>query len=145
MTRTVWPSEMWTGAAALDELHHDIFAVLDELISVDETAFSAGYGALVMKLERAFAIEEQWMEEIDFVLLKCHREQHARTLGALHHVHSRVKEGDVLLGREVIGHLLPQWLAFHISTMDAVLAMEVQMTGKEALYSDSALSFARVD
>lgn len=145
MSQTIWSSEMLTGATALDELHQDIFATLNEVCLVDEHKLSACYGALTMKVERAFAIEEQWMEEIDCALFKSHREQHARVLSALHHVHSRVINGDFLLGREVVDQLLPQWLIFHISTMDAVLAMEMQIAGKEAMHAGSALSFAHGD
>lgn len=145
MSATIWPSEMLTGAAALDDWHHDIFAMLKILPSIKEHEFSACYGVLVMKVERAFAMEEQWMEEVDFPLLKSHREQHARVLGALHHVHSRVIDGDFLLGREVTERLLPQWLVFHISTMDAVLAIEMQIAGKETMHSDFVSSFAHAD
>lgn len=63
------------------------------------------------------------MEEIDYLALKSHREQHARVLGAMHQIHSKVMQGDVSLGRHVVDDLLPQWLALHIDTMDNVLAI----------------------
>ncbi len=67
------------------------------------------------------------MEEIDFPIIKSHREQHARVLSALHHVHSRVMNGDLVMGHEVVEKLLPQWFVFHISTIHAALAAAMQM------------------
>jgi hemerythrin len=65
------------------------------------------------------------MEETEFPGIKTHREQHARVLSALHHIHPQVTSGNAVLGRKVIEDLLPQWLAFHISTMDMAWAMQI--------------------
>jgi hemerythrin len=112
----------------MDQLHHDLFTALDELSGVTDHEFQEGYGSLVSKLERAFRSEEQWMEESDFPAMRIHQEQHARVLGGLHNVHVRVMSGDLEIGRKVVSDLLPQWLAFHISTMDTALAVAMQMT-----------------
>ena len=116
-----------SGEPAMDQLHHDLFTALDELSDVTDREFQEGYGMLVGKLERAFRSEEQWMEDSDFPAMRVHQEQHARVLGGLHNVHVRVMNGDLEIGRKVIAELLPQWLAFHISTMDTALAVAMQM------------------
>lgn len=67
------------------------------------------------------------MEDSEFPLTRSHREQHARVLGALHRLHRQVMDGDLEPGREAIDNLLPQWFAFHISTMDTALAYTMQM------------------
>jgi hemerythrin-like metal-binding protein len=122
MQQDILFSVMPTGVMAIDELHRDFARGMQHVASAAEAVFEDEYGAFVKQAERTFSIEEHWMEEIDCPLLRTHREQHARVLGALHNVHARVMDGDIALGREVVGKLLPQWFAFHVATMDVALA-----------------------
>jgi len=116
-------SAMPTGVTAIDELHQSFAETMRLAAEADDPEFAGQYGTFVKAAERTFSIEEYWMEEIDCPLLHSHREQHARVLGALHNVHGRVMGGDIALGREVVGKLLPQWFAFHVATMDVALAV----------------------
>lgn len=127
MPYATWSTEDFTGVPALDRLHQDLFEALDKLSSSPDGEFGNGFNVLVEQAERTFQTEEQWMEDLDFPSLNIHREQHARVLLALHKVNSRVLSGELEAGREVVNELLPQWLAFHISTMDATLANAMQM------------------
>lgn len=111
------------GIAALDELHRSCHAAITELINAGPARLEAGFPDLLSRFEQAFRTEERWMDDIDYPALKSHREQHARVLGALYHVHGRVMDGDIVLGRYVVDDLLPQWLSLHIDTMDNALAM----------------------
>lgn len=77
------------------------------------------------------------MEQIDLPIFNDHQEQHARALGALHHVHRRVMDGEIELGREVVDELLPQWIAFHMASMDETLTHAVQMDLPESRQSAS--------
>lgn len=129
MPETTWLS----GVPEMDELHHNLFAALDRLAAAADHEFCAGYEAFVSQLELAFRTEEQWMDDIDFPAFRGHQEQHARVLGGLHAAHARVTGGDITLGREVVEKLLPQWFAFHISTMDEALALAMQVTQLEAV------------
>jgi hemerythrin len=129
MLQAILPSEMSLGVAAIDELHRDFFDALIDLSSASDSEFGVRYSAFIKQAEHAFSTEEQWMEEIDFPVLKIHREQHARVLAALHNVHLRVMEGDLATGREVAEKLLPQWCVFHMSTMDAELASAMRRAG----------------
>lgn len=126
-----WLSEMTCGVAALDRWHHDFVRAMNEASASKDHEFCSRYGALISKAEHAFRQEERWMEEVDFPILKVCQEQHARVLGALHNVHSRVMEGDLGLGREVVDQLLPHWFAFHASTVDATLALAMQVAQTE--------------
>jgi hemerythrin len=127
MSHATWLSEMSSGVPAMDKLHFEILAALDKLSSVADSDFCGNFNSFVSQVEGAFRLEEQWMEDIQFPALRTHLEQHSRILGGLHNVHARVMDGDIGLGREVVGTLLPQWFAFHASTMDAVLALAMQM------------------
>jgi hemerythrin-like metal-binding protein len=136
---------MATRLAAMDDLHHDFCEALGAASSSPDREFQVAYQTFVGKAERAFATEEQWMEEIDLPSLKSHREQHARVLGALHHVHSMVMSGDVSTGRNVVGNLLPKWYGGHVSTMDMVLAMSLQVANGQPMHAKTAASMAYVD
>lgn len=126
MLHTTWPPDECPSVPALDRLHQDLHDTLHTLSGACDDEFGNGYCALVRQVELAFQKEEQWMEEMDYQLLKAHREQHARVLGALHNVNCRVMNGELEVGREVVTELLPQWFAFHIATMDATLARSMQ-------------------
>jgi hemerythrin-like metal-binding protein len=127
-----------SGIVEMDQLHFDFFGALSELSALPDEEFAAGFSRFVRYAEQAFAWEEQWMlEDSDFSADKSHREQHARVLGALHHVHSRVLDGDLATGRETAETLLPQWFAFHISTMDMALAASMQMNDLAHLHKQT--------
>lgn len=117
-----WALDISSGVQAMDRLHHDLFSALDELSGSDDAAFCEKFTTFVGRMERAFREEEAWMDELDFQETAAHQEQHARVLGALHHIHSQVMDGDIDMGRHVADELLPQWLLVHISTMDSSVA-----------------------
>lgn len=107
------------------ESHRMLLATLAQLAQASDQEFIKGYPALVAAIERDFRDEENQMEDADGQLFQAHMEQHARMLGALHHVMPRVQDGDVDMGREAVA-LLVEWMPFHIATSDAVLARAVQ-------------------
>lgn len=127
-----WGTETSSGVQEMDRLHYDVFEALDELSRSTDQDFDGAYCAFMRKIEHAFRQEECWMEEIDFPASRVHQEQHARVLGALHHIHSRVMAGDRQAGREVADHLLPEWFAFHLSTQDMILAVAMQTMRAES-------------
>lgn len=116
----------------LTKLHHDLSAALNKLSSSEDHDFCNEYKHFVALAEQIFRREEEWMEEIDLSVFKEHLEQHANALCALHHVHRRVMEGEINLGREVADKLLPHWIAFHMSSMDEAFAHITQMALPES-------------
>jgi hemerythrin-like metal-binding protein len=138
MHETTWSQEALSGVPEMDELHRNLFAALDGLAAAADHDFCGRYEAFVSQLELAFRSEEQWMDDIDFPAFRAHQEQHARVLGGLHAIHGRVVGGDIKLGREVVEKLLPQWFAFHISTMDEALAFAMQLAELEAAVPPAA-------
>lgn len=127
MLESIASTDMSSGVADMDQLHFDFFEALGALASLGDQEFAVGFREFVRYAEHAFAKEETWMEAVNFAADKSHREQHARVLSALHHVYSRVLGGDLVIGRETIETLLPQWFAFHIATMDMTLAAAMQI------------------
>jgi hemerythrin len=125
-----WSQDMSLGVKDMDEAHKEFFEDLTVLLTTPDDGFAPAFMRMISKVERDFHEEEELMEEIEYPGLQGHREQHARVLGALHHVAPHVMRGDVRLGREA-AELLPQWFLFHLSTMDTALALALDLEGAE--------------
>ena len=126
MDKLAWSAQMSLGVPAMDDAHKALIEELARLQFAPALEFSKGFSALVDELERDFRDEERLMEAIEFPALQSHREQHARVLGALHHLAPEVMRGDYESARKVI-ELLPQWFLFHLETMDAALAVALEL------------------
>ena len=133
MQNLKWSPEMVLGVPNIDALHQSLVETIAGLNIASDEQFVRQYNILVANMERDFYEEEQQMEKIEFSALHAHREQHARVLSAMHHAQGHVMCGDIAAGRDVIA-LLPEWFTFHLSTMDAALAITIQMdaTQKES-------------
>ncbi len=118
-----------TGVVVMDVLHQQLDEALQATLAANDATFIRRFRALVALLEEAFATEESWMEEVDYPAIRSHREQHARVLSGMHHVHCSLLEGDVGTARKVVAVLLPDWLKLHVATMDTALAMYLQVSG----------------
>lgn len=114
------------GVASMDASHHVLFDELLQLLKAPDAEFARSYPSLVASIERDFREEEALMEELGLASFQAHFEQHARMLSALHHTASKVMQGEIDAGREAV-ELLPEWLQFHISTMDKALAEAVKL------------------
>ncbi len=130
MEKPVWLPQMSLGVPAMDDAHKALVEEFAYLSSAPDTEFCTCLFALIAGMERDFREEETLMEAIDFPALQSHREQHARVLGALHHVVPDVRQGDYASARVAI-KLLPKWFEFHLSTMDAALAVALELAGSQ--------------
>ena len=96
--------------------------------------------------EKAFAAEQLLMEKHDFPATRCHLEQHARVLCALHQAHPAVTTGDHNLAIHVGGRLLPEWFELHNSTLDASVSVwasyQIGLTTQAANYGGQMINFA---
>lgn len=126
MNTVAWSPDMRLGLPRIDAAHESFLRELVEMEDVEDGRFCNAFLNLVARIENDFHEEELQMEEIDYAGLACHREQHARVLGALHHVAARVMAGETAVGREAID-LLPQWFVLHLSTMDTALALALEL------------------
>jgi hemerythrin-like metal-binding protein len=109
------------GVAAMDASHRMLLTELSALPQAPDAEFARSYPVLIASIERDFHEEEALMEDLGVASFQAHIEQHARMLSALHHTVSRVMQGEIDAGREAV-ELLPEWLQFHIATMDKALA-----------------------
>lgn len=126
-----WLGGMSYGTPELEKLHQSLLKEMERLSVSTDAEFRKIFRIFIACIEATFRQEEQWMEDIDFPMLKQHQEQHARVLAALHNVQAHVATGNLGLGRETVSDLLPQWLTFHMSTMDTALGVAMQIAQAE--------------
>lgn len=117
------------GVLAMDCLHCQVEDALFVALDADDQLFLPRFHALTAALEAMFAAEEAWMEEVDYPAARSHREQHARVLSGMHHVHCSLLAGDAGVARKVVACLLPDWLKLHAATLDTALAMYLELSG----------------
>lgn len=130
-SNTRWLGGMAYGTPELDALHQALLKKMEAVATCTDEQFADIFPVFTACVEATFRQEEEWMEEIDFPMLKQHQEQHARLLAALHNVQSHVSSGNLGLGRDTVANLLPQWLTFHMSTMDTALSVAMQIAQAE--------------
>ena len=119
----------------MDRIHDELSQALKAFSTIDDVRFVDAFCNFIAALERLFRLEEARLEELECPSLLMHLEQHARALSALHHLHSRIMAGAISEGREVVRHVLPQWLAcYKASEVDSLKQTDV-------CFSESGSSF----
>lgn len=116
---------MLIGIPAIDDCHQAVLQLTSRIVQCDKHEVMGIFRSVLATLEHTFDHEQQLMEEFQFPVLKCHMEQHARVLAALHHLHRDVMDGDYACARRVAGELLPEWFQLHRATQDAALGIWV--------------------
>ena len=99
--------------ALIEDWHRTMLQLIEKINCCREFELPENFKILVFALEQIFGNEQRLMEKSNFPAIKCHLEQHARVLGALHHVHSSVMRGDIGLARRVGSQLLFDWFNLH--------------------------------
>lgn len=112
----------------MDCLHRALSQALKELSTIEDVRFVDAFQDFVADLEKSLRLEEAWLEKIQCPSLLIHLEEHGRALSALHQLHSRIMAGGISEGRDVVQHVLPQWLAFHIATMELTITGSLKQT-----------------
>jgi hemerythrin len=125
MESMVWSPEMALGNVVIDAAHKDLFEQMFILLSGPDSELDSGLPLLVDQMERDFREEEDLMEGTDFPGIRSHREEHARVLGALHHI----IPGEPLAAREVL-QLMAQWFPVHLATQDKALTIALDLAAR---------------
>lgn len=114
-------------ATVIEERHQSVFGLMKQINCCRYYELPENFKILVLAMEQIFGSEQRLMEKSGFPAIKCHLEQHARVLAALHHVHRRVMQGDTVLTRRVGGQLLSDWFKLHTATLDQALFVWVAL------------------
>ena len=137
MERIAWAPQMAVGIPTIDLAHQALIGQIARLLDQPDRQFEQGLAALVEHLETDFREEELLMEEIDYPGIPAHREQHARVLATLH----GLAPEDLAAARRAVS-LLPLWFQAHLATMDAALAIALQLAGNALGLSGDAVLLA---
>jgi hemerythrin len=136
---------MHAEISKLDALHHLLRQLTQQLHDCAQDEICSAYEQLLVTAEKAFAAEQLLMERHDFPATRCHLEQHARVLCALHQAHPAVMTGDHNLAKHVGGRLLPEWFELHNSTLDASVSVwasnQIGLTTQAANYGAQIVNF----
>ncbi len=94
---------------------------------------SDAYVGVMKAAEHSFALEHALMDRLSFPAMRCHLEQHARVLRALHCLHPAVIDGATGMGRHVGGQLLVDWFLLHHETLDAAVLVWASYWGENRM------------
>ena len=114
---------MFSEITRLSESHQTLRQLAGQLGTCNDKLVCSVYEQLLRSIEQIFGAEQRLMEKHQFPATRCHLEQHARVLCALHRAHCAVMNGDHALARHVGAKLLPGWFELHNATLDAALAV----------------------
>jgi len=126
MNKQMWLPQMTLGNESMDASHMALMAAFSQVAAAGDASFAVDFATLTAAMESDFREEEATMERIEFPGLPVHREAHARVLSAMHHATADIKAGNFGPAREAIAYL-PDWFMLHISTLDAALALALEL------------------
>jgi hemerythrin-like metal-binding protein len=107
---------------AIDKDHEKFIDLLNALYTANNTDFPALFQQLYEHTEQHFERENQLMTQSAYPGIADHKAEHQRILGEFKQFKSRVEKGLIVFGRAFVKDRLPQWLVFHVTTMDTALA-----------------------
>ena len=123
----VWTDEkMALGNDDIDQTHREMVDLINAAVEADKTAFPQAFERLVRHTEEHFALERQLMEQSRDPARREHEHHHAKLLGELAALESRVKRGQQMFARSFVAERLPEWLHSHATSMDAMLAAHLK-------------------
>ncbi len=113
----------------MDATHREFMELLAAAEEASDADFVARFSALLEHTRRHFANESALMRTCGFEATAEHEGDHQRILGDLERLRRGCEtgeEGGLDYARHYVEEVLPDWFAFHLSTMDTCLAACVQ-------------------
>ena len=115
------------GVPAMDCTHREFVEPLNRMAEPGNAAFVYLYQDLINHTRAHFANEDALMRQSAFPASAEHTAEHARILGELDALRSRLGAGGrIALARAFVLEQLPAWFALHAVTMDSALAAHVK-------------------
>lgn len=127
------PPMQWSPALALampmmDDTHEDCVALLANVVESPDDTLLSRWATLIDHTQEHFDREDQWMAQTGFASGNCHSSQHSIILQVMREGGKRGLQGDLALVRQM-AYELGLWLANHIQSMDAALALHLRSAG----------------
>jgi hemerythrin-like metal-binding protein len=123
-----WSDTLGLEVPAMDETHRELVDLLNALADAPDEALLAALDRFIAHTDAHFAQENRWMHALPFPPVHCHEGEHDNVLRLMREVRNRVAIGEIELGR-VLARELPEWFRLHATTMDAMLAQVIRLTG----------------
>lgn len=126
MTTETESDVLLLGHEVIDADHQKADDLLQQLNHARGDEFVRLFIELDEHLQAHFARENTLMTIFSYPAMDEHRSEHTRILSELVRFRERVSQGRTRFAKAYVNDQLPDWLALHISTMDAALVRYVE-------------------
>lgn len=120
-SRFEWDDRYLLGHSKMDDTHREFVALVNELLTVDDSDLPKALARFSSHAEAHFAQEKMLMESDYFPARDCHVDEHNKVLDSVRNVQKQLAAGDVDLCRDLALALM-EWFPRHADYMDSALA-----------------------
>ena len=122
-----WSPKYTVNHPVLDEHHHTLFKLVDQLSEAilenkENEIIGEVLSSLIDYTKMHFAAEEHLMQQVDYPGLLPHKAAHDRLVTQVQELQLRFQKGDSSVTTEITQFLMTDWLVKHILGMDELYA-----------------------
>lgn len=128
LTPVQWTPNLGLEMPVMDDTHEECVALLAEVVLAPDETLLTQWALLIDHTQEHFDREDQWMAQTGFAAGNCHATQHNVILQVMREGGKRGLMGELDLVRQM-AYELGLWLANHIQSMDAALALHLRSAG----------------
>jgi len=123
-----WSPTLGLEMPVMDDTHEACVALLAEVVQAPDETLLSRWALLIDHTQEHFDREDAWMAQTGFASGNCHATQHNVILQVMREGGKRGLMGELDLVRQM-AYELGLWLANHIQSMDAALALHLRSAG----------------
>jgi len=123
-----WSPTLGLDMPVMDDTHEDCIALLAAVVQAPDETLLSHWALLIDHTQEHFDREDAWMAATGFAAENCHTTQHSVILQVMREGGKRGLLGELDLVRHM-AYELGLWLANHIQSMDAGLALHLRSAG----------------
>jgi hemerythrin-like metal-binding protein len=123
-----WSPTLALEMPVMDDTHESCVALLADVVQAPDATLLSRWALLIDHTQEHFDREDQWMLDTGFAAGNCHATQHSVILQVMREGGKRGLLGELDLVRQM-AYELGLWLANHIQSMDAALALHLRSAG----------------
>ncbi len=127
-TPVQWSPTLGLEMPVMDDTHEHCVALLADVVLAPDDTLLSRWALLIDHTQEHFDREDQWMLDTGFAAGNCHTTQHSVILQVMREGGKRGLLGELDLVRQM-AYELGLWLANHIQSMDAALALHLRSAG----------------
>ncbi len=127
-TPVQWSPNLGLDMPVMDDTHEECVSLLAEVVQAPDETVLSRWAVLIDHTQEHFDREDQWMRDTGFAADNCHTTQHNVILQVMREGGKRGLMGELDLVRQM-AYELGLWLANHIQSMDAALALHLRSIG----------------